>query len=54
MPGGAGEVLIAGVPSYAWHDGCGPTATGMIVGYYDTHGCVAARPRRRLDADGRP
>ncbi len=29
---------ISGVPSYIWHRGCGPTALGMVVGYYDTHG----------------
>ncbi len=34
----AGEHMVAGVPAYLWHDGCGPTATGMIVGYYDGHG----------------
>jgi len=30
--------LIAGVPAYTWRHGCGPTATGMVIGYYDTHG----------------
>ena len=30
--------VIAGVPAYAWRHGCGPTATGMVVGYYDSHG----------------
>jgi len=29
---------IIGVPSYIWHRGCGPTALGMVIGYYDTHG----------------
>ncbi|MBN1796579.1 MAG: hypothetical protein JW804_07895 [Sedimentisphaerales bacterium] len=29
---------IAGVPGYLWRHGCGPTAVGMVVGYYDTHG----------------
>jgi hypothetical protein len=29
---------IAGVPSYLWNDGCGPTALAMVIGYYDTHG----------------
>ena len=28
-----GEVVIP-VPGYKWHDGCGPTAVGMVVGYY--------------------
>lgn len=30
--------LISGVPSYLWRYGCGPTALGMVIGYYDTHG----------------
>jgi hypothetical protein len=29
---------IAGVPGYAWRHGCGPTAVGMVLGYYATHG----------------
>jgi hypothetical protein len=32
------QFLISGVPGYAWHHGCGPTAAGMVIGYYDTHG----------------
>ncbi|MDC0204900.1 C39 family peptidase [Flavobacteriales bacterium] len=32
------SVLISDVPSYIWHRGCGPTALGMIIGYYDLHG----------------
>ena len=32
------QVTIAGVPSYLWHHGCGPTAVGMVVGYYDGNG----------------
>ena len=31
-------VLINNVPTYLWHRGCGPTALGMIIGYYDGHG----------------
>ena len=31
-------VLIDDIPSYTWHRGCGPTALGMIVGFYDIHG----------------
>ena len=31
-------VLIDHVPTYIWHRGCGPTALGMIVGFYDLHG----------------
>jgi len=30
---------IAGVPAYLWYHGCGPTALGMVVGYYDMNGC---------------
>jgi hypothetical protein len=33
-----GEIVIPGVPGYYWRDGCGPTAVGMVVGYYDLHG----------------
>ncbi len=29
---------ITGVPDYLWRHGCGPTAVGMVVGYYQTHG----------------
>jgi hypothetical protein len=36
--GGAGELIIPGVPAYAWRDGCGPTALGMVIGYYDGQG----------------
>jgi hypothetical protein len=32
------EVVIDGVPAYIWRHGCGPTAEGMVFGYYDTHG----------------
>ena len=31
-------VLIDDMPTYIWHRGCGPTALGMIVGFYDLHG----------------
>jgi hypothetical protein len=31
-------VTIPGVPAYQWHHGCGPTAAGMVVGYWDGHG----------------
>lgn len=30
--------LIPDVPAYYWRYGCGPTALGMVLGYYDTHG----------------
>ena len=36
--GGASSVTISGVPNYLWHDGCGPTSAGMVLGYWDTHG----------------
>lgn len=29
---------IEGVPDYPWYYGCGPTAGGMIVGYWDARG----------------
>ncbi len=32
------QTLINNVPSYLWQHGCGPTALGMIVGYYDMLG----------------
>ncbi len=32
-----GEVLL-NTPAYYWRHGCGPTALGMVVGYYDTKG----------------
>lgn len=30
--------IIDGVPAYFWRHGCGPTALGMVVGYYDGRG----------------
>jgi len=32
-------VVISGVPDYIWRHGCGPTAVGMVVGYWDGQGC---------------
>lgn len=32
------QQIIPGVPAYLWQHGCGPTAVGMVMGYYDTHG----------------
>ena len=29
---------IPDVPIYQWHHGCGPTAAGMVIGYWDSHG----------------
>jgi hypothetical protein len=34
----ADSKIIAGVPIYTLRHGCVPTAVGMVVGYYDTHG----------------
>ena len=31
-------VTLSGVPAYDWYHGCGPTAAGSIVGYYDLLG----------------
>jgi len=30
--------LLADVPAYSWYHGCGPTAAGSIVGYWDQQG----------------
>ncbi|UCE68112.1 MAG: IPTL-CTERM sorting domain-containing protein [Candidatus Zixiibacteriota bacterium] len=32
------QTTIPNVPSYIWHHGCGPTALGMVVGYWDGNG----------------
>ncbi|MBD3382440.1 MAG: hypothetical protein GF404_09615 [candidate division Zixibacteria bacterium] len=32
------QVVIPDVPAYIWHHGCGPTAAGMVIGYWDAHG----------------
>ncbi len=32
------STVISDVSAYLWWDGCGPTAVGMVVGYYDTCG----------------
>lgn len=31
-------VVISGVPAYNWFRGCGPTAVGMVLAYYDENG----------------
>jgi hypothetical protein len=31
-------VKITDVPSYLYWGGCGPTAAGMVIGYWDAHG----------------
>jgi oligopeptide transport system substrate-binding protein len=30
--------VVLPVPAYAWRHGCGPTALGMLLGYYDSNG----------------
>lgn len=30
--------IISDVPNYTWYGGCGPTAAGMIIGFWDDHG----------------
>jgi hypothetical protein len=35
---GRGTKVIGGVPAYLWQHGCGPTAAGMVIGYWDGHG----------------
>ncbi len=32
------QTIIFGVPPYEWHHGCGPTAVGMVVGFWDGNG----------------
>ncbi|HNQ24972.1 MAG TPA: C39 family peptidase [Phycisphaerae bacterium] len=39
-----GQKVIAGVPGYLWRHGCGPTAAGMVIGYWDAHGFPALIP----------
>ena len=31
-------VTLSGVPAYDWYHGCGPTAAGSLIGYYDLLG----------------
>ncbi len=35
---GAVKDISGTVPSYIWYHGCGPTALGMMVGYWDAQG----------------
>ena len=32
------EAVLLDVPAYIWHNGCGPTAAGMVIGYWDGNG----------------
>ena len=34
----AATVMLSGAPAYLWYGGCGPTAAGMVMGYWDNHG----------------
>ncbi len=36
---GGVDITVLGVPGYAWRHGCGPTAVGMVVGFWDETGC---------------
>jgi hypothetical protein len=33
-----GKKIISDVPAYKWRHGCGPTAAGMVIGYWDFMG----------------
>lgn len=33
-----GVKLIPDAPAYPWYNGCGPTAAGMVIGYWQAHG----------------
>lgn len=41
---GRSAVLLDGVPPYLWLNGCGPTAVGMVVGYWDSRGFAQLVP----------
>lgn len=32
------QVVLNAVPAYLWRHGCGPTAAGMVIGYWDGRG----------------
>jgi hypothetical protein len=34
----ASDITVIGVPAYSWRHGCGPTAVGMVIGYWDNNG----------------
>ena len=36
---GGFDVTVLGVPGYTWRHGCGPTAVGMVIGFWDENGC---------------
>ena len=35
---GTDPLVIGEVPAYSWYHGCGPTAVGSVLGYWDLHG----------------
>ncbi len=36
--------IIYDVPAYIWRHGCGPTALGMVIGFWDTNGYASLVP----------
>ena len=40
-------VTLSNVPAYNWYHGCGPTAAGSVIGYYEMQGFTGL-----FDADG--
>ena len=34
-PASRSQMIISNVPAYIWHHGCGPTALGMVIGFWD-------------------
>ena len=41
--------LISGVPAYLGRHGSGPTAVGMVIGYYDSHGYPSLIPGESIN-----
>jgi hypothetical protein len=37
----ATDMTVIGAPFYLWRHGCGPTAVGMVLGYWHGKGCTA-------------
>ncbi len=37
-PPSRSQHIIQGVPPYLWRHGCGPTALGMVIGFWDANG----------------
>ncbi len=37
-PPSRAQRIIPDVPIYFWHHGCGPTAAGMVIGFWDANG----------------